>query len=299
MEIPTIVQRPEVVPEVLDAWRGWAVVEVDGELRLSSLTRPERWIPRAPVTAFCRHPTHLRPRRFCTCGVYAVPRPELLAGLGQIAGGVVGQVSVWGRVVEHERGLRAQAAYPARLRLVCATCLTEGAGSDASVVETVERDRGIAVLRPVCRGHVSKSHEPLRDARDVEAALCQIYAVERLPSDVVDRIGGGDPEIAAAEAARRRRIVLGRLAVLAVAATIAIPALRHAEDLQPPETRTPSAVNPFVVETSPLGPEGVVGASTAEAPARNAHCAPDDVVCGARRESVRLRAWTSERTPGS
>lgn len=299
MEIPTIVQRPEVVPEAIDAWRAWAVVEVEGELRLSSLTRPERWIPHAPVTAFCRHPTHLRPRRFCSCGVYALPRPELLAGLGQIAGGAIGQVAVWGRVVEHEHGLRAQVAYPARLRLVCASCLVEGVGRDAEVVGTVRHERGVAVLRPVCRSHASEAEGPFRDARDVEVSLCATYAVDRLPSAAIDRIGSGDPEIAAAEAARRRRLVAGRLAMLVLVVALAIPVLRHADALSPAANGSPYAVNPFVVQTVSSGRAGSSGVPTGEGTRRRAHCAPRDGVCDAWEESVRLRAWTSERTPGS
>lgn len=225
MEVPSILHRPDVVSETVDAWRAWAVVELNGELRLSSLTRPERWDPLTPVTAFCRHPTHLRPRRFCTCGVYAVPRPELLAGLGSIAGGAIGQVSLWGRIVEHERGLRAQAAYPARLALVCATCLAERTGRRADVVERVERAPGVVVLHPCCLEHATEDGDR-QPASEVEAALRSVYAVDPLPTDIVERIHEGRPEIEGAEASRRRRMVAARVAALALAAILALPAVR-------------------------------------------------------------------------
>lgn len=227
--MPTILRRPEPRSEAVDAWRAWALVEVDGELRLSSLTRPERWAPREPVTAICRHPTHLRPRRFCTCGVYAVPRPELLAGLGPIAGGAVGQVALWGRVVEHERGLRAEAAYPARIGLVCATCLADGLGRPAAVVDREERARGVAVLRPLCAEHAADASVAARPATEIERIVRDAYAVDPLPAEVVARISGGRSEVEGAEIARRRRAVLARVAALAVAALLALPAVRALE----------------------------------------------------------------------
>jgi len=251
MGVPRILQRPEVIPEAVEAWRAWAVVEIDGEPRLSSLTRPERWTPGEAVTAICRHPTHLRPRRFCSCGVYAVPRPGLLAGLGSIAGGAVGQVSLWGRVVEHEHGLRAQSAYPARLRLVCVACLAEGAGRTATVVAREHRAPGVDVLRPLCDAHAGASGErDLRDARPVEAALRAAYAVDLLPEEALARIGEGLTEIAAARAERRRRLAFTRLGGFALVLAMLVPALRGLGDVDgdlasAPVTPVDQSANPF------------------------------------------------------
>jgi hypothetical protein len=256
MEVPTIWQRPDVLSEAVDAWRAWAVVELDGELRLSSLTRPERWDPRTPVTAICRHPTHLRPRRWCTCGVYAVPRPELLAGLGTIAGGVIGQVSLWGRIVEHERGLRAQAAYPARVGLVCVVCLTERTGRRAEVVDREERAPGVAVLRPLCHEHAPDA-PGLRPAAEVEEGLRAVYAVDALPSDVVERIHEGRPEIEGADAARRRRMVVTRAAALAVAGVLAFPAIRALD------VAAPIAAPAASPSANPLSGASMLGVSSA------------------------------------
>ncbi len=258
MQLPTIWRRPEARPEAVDAWRAWAIVELDGALRLSSLTRPERWDPRTPVTAICRHPTHLRPRRFCTCGVYAVPRPELLAGLGPIAGGVIGQVSLWGRVVEHERGLRAEAAYPARLALVCVTCLAERTGRRADVVEREERAPGVAILRPLCDDHASGAQEAARSASEVDAALRDAYAVDPLPPEVIERISRGRPEIEGAETARRRRMAVVRVAALAVAAVLAWPAVRA---LEPAALTSPAA--PSSPSENPFEGGTLLGASSA------------------------------------
>ena len=66
-------RQPEIpiFVEAVTAWRGWSLVEVDGEVRLSSLTRPEVWTPRAPHAASCPKGRTPTPQRRCRCGVYA------------------------------------------------------------------------------------------------------------------------------------------------------------------------------------------------------------------------------------
>jgi hypothetical protein len=53
----------------------------------------------------------------CTCGVYAAKTIEHLHRCGYKKFGVHGEVYLWGKVVEHERGWRAQFAYPKTLFL--------------------------------------------------------------------------------------------------------------------------------------------------------------------------------------
>jgi len=179
-EIPTFV-------EAVTAWRGWSLVEVDGELRLSSLTRPEVWTPRAPHAASCPKGRTPTPQRRCRCGVYATVSPEALAGLHSLPGGVVGEVSLWGRVIEHGRGFRAQVGYPARLGLVCAACLAEGSGRRADAVQRVRVD-GRTRLIPWCTHHAP----PMADtpARRVESSLLSVYAVDPVADELIARIKG-------------------------------------------------------------------------------------------------------------
>ena len=85
--------RDEPVATEIDAvtaWRGWSLVEEDGQIRLSSLTRAESWMPRAPHAASCSKGRRPTPQRRCRCGVYATTTPEALGGLRSIPGGVVG-----------------------------------------------------------------------------------------------------------------------------------------------------------------------------------------------------------------
>jgi hypothetical protein len=53
----------------------------------------------------------------CTCGIYAAKSLEHLRKNGYDRCGIYGEVCLWGTVVEHERGWRAQLAYPKNLFL--------------------------------------------------------------------------------------------------------------------------------------------------------------------------------------
>jgi hypothetical protein len=53
-------------------------------------------------------PEHEAPLESCTCGIYAFKAPKKLLG----AANIYGEVYLWGKVVEHKYGWRAQYAYP-------------------------------------------------------------------------------------------------------------------------------------------------------------------------------------------
>jgi hypothetical protein len=102
------------------AWR-W------DETGLKSLNG-EQWRPDRHLEARCRvapAPSHVWsagdanevPHRKCTCGIYAAKNLEHLRQLGYASYGVCGEVYLWGTVVEHTLGWRAQFAYPKSLVL--------------------------------------------------------------------------------------------------------------------------------------------------------------------------------------
>jgi len=86
----------------------------------------EKWFAHRPLSAVCRadacgsisglskttHTPAELPYFSCTCGVYAARTTEHLHQCGYKKFGVHGEVYLWGKVVEHERGWRAQFAYP-------------------------------------------------------------------------------------------------------------------------------------------------------------------------------------------
>lgn len=81
----------------------------------------KRWPPGQPLAARCgagnAHDAHEPPHLDCTCGVYAAKNREHLRQLGYEGRGIRGEVYLWGTVVEHRLGWRAQFAYPKKLVL--------------------------------------------------------------------------------------------------------------------------------------------------------------------------------------
>jgi hypothetical protein len=121
------------VPDYISPVVGYRVWQWDAA-GLQSLNG-ELWFARQPLSAVCRadrsgsisglskatHDSGELPYFNCTCGVYAARTIEHLHKCGYRKFGVHGEVYLWGRVVEHERGWRAQFAYPKALFLVPAT----------------------------------------------------------------------------------------------------------------------------------------------------------------------------------
>jgi hypothetical protein len=63
------------------------------------------------------HVDHDAPKADCRCGVYASKSLDDLRSIRVWESGVRGEAWLWGTVVEHERGWRAQFAYPRTLVL--------------------------------------------------------------------------------------------------------------------------------------------------------------------------------------
>ena len=127
-------------PDYIEPVVGWRYWRLDRDrTRLASLTgRAEEWPAGQAFKAGCRHARrdsadiryqfvggykrsrHGAPEEGCTCGVYAARdlntlRSKMLFGLGLM---VVGEVSLWGKIIAGTRGYRAQFAYPRRLYVV-------------------------------------------------------------------------------------------------------------------------------------------------------------------------------------
>jgi hypothetical protein len=116
--------------EPFEAWRVWKVVRHNGQFSLGSVVQRTLWTAGEALTAEClggrlfvarrrRRHRHDAPDVHCQCGIYAAA----LERVGQYVAEapcrgvarVLGQVALWGTVIECERGLRASYAYPTRI----------------------------------------------------------------------------------------------------------------------------------------------------------------------------------------
>jgi hypothetical protein len=117
-----------VYTEPLLGWRFWRLrrLETYGEnrpLRLAAAGRfgiPKFWDPRAATKAVCSsfRTAHEAPWPSCRCGIYGLREQEvaeralLRYSRGELERWALGRVLLWGRIVEGERGWRAEFAYP-------------------------------------------------------------------------------------------------------------------------------------------------------------------------------------------
>jgi hypothetical protein len=114
---PPVSSAPDYV-HTITAWRGW---EVKGGM-LEALGTSARWEPRRAPKANCHtgH-DHAAPALQCRCGYWSFKTRELLEEALEsyaVSVDVIGQVEIWGRVIECENGWRSEYAYPKELWLL-------------------------------------------------------------------------------------------------------------------------------------------------------------------------------------
>jgi len=179
--------RPETLTEPVLAWRTWTLAgSSDGsEVRLLPLFGERRpWPLQVPARGSCsRRGRHPVPGLDCTCGLYATHGLEALRRSRDPA--VLGTVALWGRIVEHAAGYRAEYAYPQRLRLVCFVCFWRAVPDHGRECEVAVRRRG-GRLVPLCSPDLELCRRygyPTRrlvPAGAVEQSLLSAYAVDVL-----------------------------------------------------------------------------------------------------------------------
>lgn len=105
--------------EPIIAYRAWKV-ERDGLLKpIGWTTNVSAWKPLEPEHAVCKSNSrtadeaeHKAPQKDCRCGLYAFKQIEDLIQIAASPRLVLGRVAIWGRIVELEKGYRAEYAYP-------------------------------------------------------------------------------------------------------------------------------------------------------------------------------------------
>lgn len=136
---PVSLEKSLVAGPIL-AYRYWALIGTQSPthrrydslslLSLRSLYQNELWLPGLPLVSSCSnaHPEveEGSPHASCSCGIYGMKQlqppdqyvytPNQLMP-GTYLGPLAGRVALWGRVIEHTQGYRAQYAYPHTLFL--------------------------------------------------------------------------------------------------------------------------------------------------------------------------------------
>jgi len=178
----------DAATEPVMAWRAWALTgraDGTGLLLRPVAGRSRPWPPRRPAEAACKHARlHAAPSVNCSCGLHGSFAPDILRKTRTPA--VLGRVALWGRVIEHELGYRAEFAYPQLVRLVCQFCFWQWGAPNAqpSIVGWYPRDE----LVPLCWPHLELAQRygmtPRRilGAGPVEQLLRETYVVDLLPA---------------------------------------------------------------------------------------------------------------------
>jgi hypothetical protein len=105
-------------------WRTWRVVSRGRAARLLSPFYRTVWPTGRPLHAVCQSKEplscHEVPTLECACGIYAAVVEALDREIADVAFHgwprlAIGQVALWGRVVQAERGWRGEFAYPEKL----------------------------------------------------------------------------------------------------------------------------------------------------------------------------------------
>ena len=222
---------PDAIEPVI-GWRAWALARTpagEPELRpiiYSGETWPAREVARATCPPHARS-GHRAPDPDCTCGLYAVDGLDRLPAVVGRDVTVIGSVALWGTMVEHDSGFRAELGYPDRIRLVCGTCWQAGAFSP-DVVGVAPTSRG--TLLGLCERHARGVSDTEPAPRELEQRLLSTYAVDPMPEDAVREVAAVEP--AASGGSRRPwgrvSAATAAMGVLFFAAFLALMALASA-----------------------------------------------------------------------
>jgi hypothetical protein len=189
------------VPDAVEPVVGWRYWRVGSHGHLTSIgPGKQEWMPGRAFAAHCRHERldpdderwrlvdgswwrpHKSPDESCPCGIYAARdlrslRSRVLFGMRFC---VVGEVSLWGKVIPGSRGFRAEFAYPKRLFVIRGAIGNEqrtiGALKAYRVpVETIAYNRAVfspalAVTEILSRLRTPPAPRPVPDGRGADPA---------------------------------------------------------------------------------------------------------------------------------
>lgn len=148
--------------EVITGWRAWKIVDFErrgglSEKRLQALGTPPVWEPYKENVAICMTDgKHEAPWPTCHCGFWAFKSREhveesLFHTYGGESGKAIGQIALWGRVLECVNGFRGEYSYPQTLQFVnveknIAKEVAECYGVPYSIVKPTSRLKCVGAL---------------------------------------------------------------------------------------------------------------------------------------------------------
>ncbi|MGH7224949.1 MAG: hypothetical protein ACRELF_17130 [Gemmataceae bacterium] len=169
---------PDTYIEPFTAYRAWNWTE-EGVVSLNG----EPWTPKQAFEAKClyadrqrslkaaavktpeaqefwdRHQHHV-PDPTCTCGMYAGISMRHMIDIGYIGRGIHGEVSLWGRLMRHTLGWRAQYAYPRYFVVPTNMIPVKAEESQERLAKLVEFDVDI-YLQPEREARIGQERIPL------------------------------------------------------------------------------------------------------------------------------------------
>lgn len=155
------------------------------------------WEPMRRAEATCRHHPGV-PSVDCSCGIHAWKEADghVIPVSGRDLLVAVGEVSLWGTVLEHERGYRAQYAYPYALEIHPAPALITGVRNSSAVTRAESAALELTAVYGVeTRVRYPREHRrPRREATDRDHSGERAGA--RAPADS-GADSGADPDAGA------------------------------------------------------------------------------------------------------
>ena len=177
----TIRDGQEHAPDYVEpvrGWRTWLIVQGHDGARLASVSFPALWPSRRRLAAECGRGFHTAagppirvehraPALDCSCGIYATSELERATQIADCAtarfrdclgrpvlGAALGEVSLWGTVVECAHGWRASLAYPARVYVLAPSYGRRSQVVGTDVLADELRVYGVPVGTLDCRSSV-------------------------------------------------------------------------------------------------------------------------------------------------
>ena len=139
---PLMLEEAQLIAGPIVGYRGWDVTS-DGWLISQIVNTTTIWVPGQPNHARCPIPQfhHSVPTSQCSCGLYAY---RIRKTFRKTSRSIQGTVALWGTVIQHKEGYRAEYAYP--LTLWKPTALPMAGFPASNFIDKIGERYGVPVI---------------------------------------------------------------------------------------------------------------------------------------------------------